>query len=307
MPSALPPTSMHPPPPGHPPHSAAPQVGESIRGCDVFLIQPTTPPVNDNMMELLIMIDACKRASARSITAVLPYFGYARADRKTQVRWRRPGWGGATTSTRGCGSAASAQARRSLAWRGAAACKGPPSPNRLHPLASCLPHACPSPSCRTAQGREAIAAKLSANIITEAGADRVLAMDLHSGQCVGYFDIPVDHVYGDSGAAAVVGGQQQPAAEAAAAAGQRAVGAATWWACRPRCAFRVPPLPAPAVDSLASPPTSHAHACLPFHPTRCCVQSSWTTCPPSASPLETWWWCRPTSAAWHVPVPLPRS
>ncbi|KAI3428651.1 hypothetical protein D9Q98_007474 [Chlorella vulgaris] len=107
------------------------QVGESIRGCDVFLIQPTTPPVNDNMMELLIMIDACKRASARSITAVLPYFGYARADRKTQ-------------------------------------------------------------------GREAIAAKLSANIITEAGADRVLAMDLHSGQCVGYFDIPVDHVYGDS-------------------------------------------------------------------------------------------------------------
>ena len=108
------------------------QVGESIRGCDVFLIQPTTPPVNDNMMELLITVDACKRASARSITAVLPYFGYARADRKTQ-------------------------------------------------------------------GREAIAAKLSANIITGAGADRVLAMDLHSGQCVGYFDIPVDHVYGDSG------------------------------------------------------------------------------------------------------------
>lgn len=107
------------------------QVGESIRGCDVFLIQPTTPPVNDNMMELLITVDACKRASARSITAVLPYFGYARADRKTQ-------------------------------------------------------------------GREAIAAKLSANIITGAGADRVLAMDLHSGQCVGYFDIPVDHVYGDS-------------------------------------------------------------------------------------------------------------
>lgn len=63
------------------------QAGESIRGCDVFLIQPTTPPVNDNMMELLIMIDACKRASARSITAVLPYFGYARADRKTQVQY----------------------------------------------------------------------------------------------------------------------------------------------------------------------------------------------------------------------------
>ena len=61
------------------------QVGESIRGCDVFLIQPTSPPVNDNIMELLVTIDACKRASARSITAVLPYFGYARADRKTQV------------------------------------------------------------------------------------------------------------------------------------------------------------------------------------------------------------------------------
>lgn len=107
------------------------QIGESIRGCDVFLVQPTAPPVNDNLMELLVTIDACKRASARTITAVLPYFGYARADRKTQ-------------------------------------------------------------------GRESIAAKLTANILTEAGVDRVLAMDLHSGQCVGYFDIPVDHVYGDS-------------------------------------------------------------------------------------------------------------
>ncbi|KAK9828801.1 hypothetical protein WJX72_002148 [[Myrmecia] bisecta] len=107
------------------------QVQESIRGCDVFLIQPTCPPVNDSLMELLVTIDACRRASARSITAVMPYFGYARADRKTQ-------------------------------------------------------------------GRESIAAKLTANILTEAGADRVLAMDLHSGQCVGYFDIPVDHVYGDS-------------------------------------------------------------------------------------------------------------
>lgn len=107
------------------------QVQESIRGCDVFLIQPTCPPVNDNLMELLVMIDACRRASARSITAVIPYFGYARADRKSQ-------------------------------------------------------------------GRESIAAKLVANMITEAGADRVLTMDLHSGQCIGYFDIPVDHVYGDS-------------------------------------------------------------------------------------------------------------
>eukprot|EP00877_Chromochloris_zofingiensis_P011575 jgi/Chrzof1/6671/Cz19g05060.t1 len=107
------------------------QVQESIRGCDVFLIQPTCPPVNDHLMELLVTIDACRRASARSITAVLPYYGYARADRKTQ-------------------------------------------------------------------GRESIAAKLTANLITEAGADRVLAMDLHSGQCVGYFDIPVDHVYGET-------------------------------------------------------------------------------------------------------------
>ena len=59
---------------------------ESIRGCDVFLIQPTCPPVNDHLMELCVTIDACKRASARSITAVVPYFGYARADRKTQGR-----------------------------------------------------------------------------------------------------------------------------------------------------------------------------------------------------------------------------
>ena len=59
---------------------------ESIRGCDVFLIQPTSPPVNDHLMELMVMIDACKRASARSITAVIPYYGYARADRKTHGR-----------------------------------------------------------------------------------------------------------------------------------------------------------------------------------------------------------------------------
>ncbi|KAL6981415.1 ribose-phosphate pyrophosphokinase 1 [Sarracenia purpurea var. burkii] len=105
------------------------QLQESVRGCDVFLVQPTCPPANENLMELLIMIDACRRASAKNITAVIPYFGYARADRKTQ-------------------------------------------------------------------GRESIAAKLVANLITEAGADRVLACDLHSGQSMGYFDIPVDHVHG---------------------------------------------------------------------------------------------------------------
>ncbi len=104
------------------------QIQESIRGCDVYLIQPTCRPVNDHMMELLVMIDACRRASARQITAVLPYYGYARADRKTA-------------------------------------------------------------------GREAITAKLVANMITHAGAHRVLAMDLHSAQIQGYFDIPLDHVY----------------------------------------------------------------------------------------------------------------
>lgn len=105
------------------------QLQESVRGCDVFLLQPTCPQANENLMELLIMIDACRRASAKNITAVIPYFGYARADRKTQ-------------------------------------------------------------------GRESIAAKLVANLITEAGANRILACDLHSGQSMGYFDIPVDHVYG---------------------------------------------------------------------------------------------------------------
>lgn len=105
------------------------QIQESIRGCDVYLIQPTCNPVNDHLMELLIMIDACRRASARQITAVLPYYGYARADRKTA-------------------------------------------------------------------GRESITAKLVANLITEAGANRVLAMDLHAAQIQGYFDIPFDHVYG---------------------------------------------------------------------------------------------------------------
>ncbi len=105
------------------------QVQESIRGCDVYLIQPTCRPVNDHLTELLIMIDACRRASARQITAVMPYYGYARADRKTA-------------------------------------------------------------------GRESITAKLVANLIVQSGANRVIAMDLHSAQIQGYFDIPCDHVYG---------------------------------------------------------------------------------------------------------------
>lgn len=101
---------------------------QNIRGCDVFLIQPTGPPANEHLMELLILIDACKRASAARITAVIPYFGYARQDRKDA-------------------------------------------------------------------GRVPITAKLVANLITKAGADRVLTMDLHAAQIQGFFDLPVDHLY----------------------------------------------------------------------------------------------------------------
>ena len=102
---------------------------ETIRGMDVFFIQSTSGPVNDNLMELLIMIDAAKRASAGRITAVIPYFGYARQDRK-------------------------------------------------------------------ARSREPITAKLVANLITSAGADRVLTMDLHCMQIQGFFDIPLDNLVG---------------------------------------------------------------------------------------------------------------
>ncbi|MCA9245643.1 MAG: ribose-phosphate pyrophosphokinase [Planctomycetales bacterium] len=104
------------------------KIDEDIRGRDVFLIQPTCPPVNDNIMELLVMIDSCKRASAERITTVIPYFGYARQDRKDE-------------------------------------------------------------------GRVPITAKLVANIITRAGADRVVTMDLHAAQIQGFFDVPVDHLY----------------------------------------------------------------------------------------------------------------
>jgi ribose-phosphate pyrophosphokinase len=106
------------------------EVHENIRGEDVFVIQSTSYPANDNLMELLIMLDALRRASARRITAVIPYFGYARQDRKT-------------------GS------------------------------------------------RTPISAKLVANLITEAGANRVLTMDLHAGQIQGFFDIPVDNLYSE--------------------------------------------------------------------------------------------------------------
>ncbi len=104
------------------------KINENVRGKDVFVVQPTCPPVNENLMELLIMIDALRRSSARRITAVIPYFGYARQDRKDQPR---------------------------------------------------VP----------------ITAKLVANLITTAGANRVLTMDLHAGQIQGFFDIPLDHLY----------------------------------------------------------------------------------------------------------------
>jgi ribose-phosphate pyrophosphokinase len=104
------------------------KVDEDVRGRDVFLVQPTCPPVNENLMELLIMIESCMRASAERITAVVPYYGYARQDRKDE-------------------------------------------------------------------GRVPITAKLVANLITRAGANRVLAMDLHAAQIQGFFDVPVDHLY----------------------------------------------------------------------------------------------------------------
>ncbi len=104
------------------------KLNQNIRGCDVFLVQPTGPPVNRNIMELLILIEACRRASAARITAVLPYFGYARQDRKDS-------------------------------------------------------------------GRVPITAKLVANLITTAGAQRVLTMDLHAAQIQGFFDVPVDHLF----------------------------------------------------------------------------------------------------------------
>src|SRR5436309_15996804 len=104
------------------------KIEESARGLDVFLVQPTCHPVNDNLMELLIMIDAFRRASARRITVVLPYYGYARQDKKVKPR-------------------------------------------------------------------EPVTARLIANLITNAGATRVLCLDLHAGQIQGFFDIPTDHLY----------------------------------------------------------------------------------------------------------------
>jgi ribose-phosphate pyrophosphokinase len=107
------------------------KIDENVRGKDVFIVQPSSPPANDNLMEMLIMIDAARRASAQRITAVLPFYGYARQDRKDQPR---------------------------------------------------VP----------------ITAKLVANLLVTAGANRVLTMDLHAPQIQGFFDIPVDHLYASS-------------------------------------------------------------------------------------------------------------
>jgi ribose-phosphate pyrophosphokinase len=107
------------------------RIEESVRGCDVFVVQPTSPPANDHLMELLIMIDALHRASAERITAVIPFYGYCKQDRKTK-------------------------------------------------------------------GREPISAKLVANLLVTAGADRILTMDLHAGQIQGFFDIPVDNLAAQS-------------------------------------------------------------------------------------------------------------
>jgi ribose-phosphate pyrophosphokinase len=104
------------------------EIDESVRGMDTFVVQPTCPPVNENLMELLVMLDALKRASSGRITVVIPYYGYGRQDRKVFPR-------------------------------------------------------------------TSISARLVANLITTAGASRVLAMDLHAGQIQGFFDIPVDHLY----------------------------------------------------------------------------------------------------------------
>jgi ribose-phosphate pyrophosphokinase len=104
------------------------KIEESARGQDIFIVQPTCAPVNDNLMELLIMIDAFRRASAQRITVVLPYYGYARQDKKIKPR-------------------------------------------------------------------EPVTARLVANLITQAGASRVLCLDLHAGQIQGFFDLPVDHLY----------------------------------------------------------------------------------------------------------------
>ena len=164
------------------------QIQESIRGCDVFLIQPTCAPVNDNLMELLIMVDACRRASARQITAVVPYYGYARADRKTAGR---ESIAAKLTANLLVKSGVDRVLAMDLlimvdACRRASA----------RQITAVVPYYGYARADRKTAGRESIAAKLTANLLVKSGIDRVLAMDLHSAQTQGYFDIPCDHIYG---------------------------------------------------------------------------------------------------------------
>ena len=159
------------------------EVQENVRGEDMFVIQSTSFPANDNLMELLIMIDALRRASARRITAVIPYFGYARQDRKV----------------------------------------GPRTP---------------------------ISAKLVANLITEAGANRVLTVDLHAGQIQGFFDIPTDNLFA------------MPVIVKDIA--DNLTASSPWW-CRPMWAAWCAPAPWPA-GSAPNWPSSTSAASGPANP-----------------------------------------
>ncbi len=153
------------------------EIQENVRGEDMFVIQSTSYPANDNLMELLIMIDALRRASARRITAVIPYFGYARQDRKV----------------------------------------GPRTP---------------------------ISAKLVANLITHAGADRVLTVDLHAGQIQGFFDIPTDNLF----AAPVMVRDIRERFD---------LQQGRWW-CRPTSAAWCAPAPSPSASTRRSPSSTSA-------------------------------------------------
>ena len=160
------------------------EIHENVRGEDVFVIQSTSYPANDHLMELLVALDALKRGSARRVTAVIPYYGYARQDRKS----------------------------------------GPRTP---------------------------ISAKLVANLITTAGADRVLTLDLHAGQIQGFFDIPTDNLY----AAPVLVKDIQ----------EHHVAARTWSSCRPMSAASSAPARSPA-GSMPTSRSSTSAASAPASP-----------------------------------------
>uniref|UniRef100_M8BV61 ribose-phosphate diphosphokinase n=1 Tax=Aegilops tauschii TaxID=37682 RepID=M8BV61_AEGTA len=178
------------------------QLQESVRGCNVFLVQPSCPPANENLMELLIMIDACRRASAKNITAVIPYFGYARADRKIPMananKLNNPTLGTAHrywVESRALEVYHMHGYLRKIIDGTNVVELGRTTLGAYLPMSFGWDLMVENEGWQS-QGRESIAAKLVANMITEAGANRVLVCDLHSSQAMGYFDIPVDHVYG---------------------------------------------------------------------------------------------------------------